>query len=39
MLVSDDGAGIDLAKVRAAAVKRGVLSPEKAEKLNETESL
>jgi two-component system chemotaxis sensor kinase CheA len=39
MLVSDDGAGIDLAKVRAAAVKCGVLSQEKAEKLNETESL
>ena len=39
MLVSDDGAGIDLMKVRAAAVKRGVILPEKAEKLNEAEAI
>jgi two-component system chemotaxis sensor kinase CheA len=39
MMVSDDGAGIDIAKVRTAAVKRGLISPEQAAQLDEAESL
>jgi two-component system chemotaxis sensor kinase CheA len=39
MMVSDDGAGIDMAKVRTAAVKRGLISPEQAAQLDEAESL
>ena len=39
MMVSDDGAGIDIAKVRTAAVKRGLISPEQAAKLDDAESL
>jgi two-component system chemotaxis sensor kinase CheA len=39
MMVSDDGAGMDMAKVRTAAVKRGLISPEQAAKLDEAESL
>ncbi len=38
VLVADDGAGIDLAKVKASACKLGVLSPEEAEKLGESEA-
>jgi len=39
VLVSDDGAGIDAAKVRAAALKVGVVSPEETEKLGEPEMM
>ena len=39
MMVSDDGAGIDIAKVRTAAVKRGLISPEQVAQLDEAESL
>lgn len=39
ILVSDDGAGIDAGKVRAAALKLGVLSRDKASNLNEEETL
>lgn len=38
ILVSDDGAGIDAAKVKAAACKRGIVSAEEAEKLDEQEA-
>lgn len=37
--VSDDGAGIDAARVRAAALKQGILFAEEALKLNETQLL
>lgn len=36
--LSDDGAGIDTAKVRAAAVARGLLTPEQAERLSEAQA-
>ena len=39
MLVSDDGAGIDAGKVKAAALKAGLLTPEKAEALGDREAL
>ena len=39
VLISDDGAGMDVAKVRAAALKLGIVSQEEAEKLNEKEAL
>jgi two-component system chemotaxis sensor kinase CheA len=39
MIISDDGAGIDIAKVRTAAVKRGLISPEQAAQLDDAESL
>jgi two-component system chemotaxis sensor kinase CheA len=39
ILVSDDGAGIDRAKVRAAALKLGLVSQEEAQKLDETQVL
>jgi two-component system chemotaxis sensor kinase CheA len=39
ILISDDGAGIDVAKVRESAVKVGVLSQEQADRLNEQELL
>jgi two-component system chemotaxis sensor kinase CheA len=39
MMVSDDGAGIDMAKVKTAAVKRGLISPEQVAQLDEAESL
>jgi len=39
LLISDDGAGIDTAKVRDSAVKQGLLSAEDAMQLNEEESL
>jgi two-component system, chemotaxis family, sensor kinase CheA len=38
IVVSDDGAGIDVHKVRAAAVKLGVLSKEDAGQMNEQEA-
>jgi two-component system chemotaxis sensor kinase CheA len=38
LAVSDDGSGIDAAKVRMSAVKLGILSPEEAEKLDEERS-
>lgn len=37
--VSDDGKGIDASKVRETAVRRGILSPESAERLSEAETL
>ncbi len=37
--VSDDGRGIDLAKVKKKAVQRGLISKEKVKKLSETEIL
>ena len=39
ILVSDDGAGIDLAQVRAAAAKSGILSREAVAKLDQEEAL
>jgi two-component system chemotaxis sensor kinase CheA len=39
ILVSDDGSGVDVAKVRVAAVKLGVVSQEEAEKMGEEEAL
>ncbi len=39
ILIADDGAGIDAAKVRSAALKSGVISQEEAGKLDEQESL
>jgi two-component system, chemotaxis family, sensor kinase CheA len=38
LTISDDGAGIDTGGVRAAAIKRGVLSPEDAAALGEPET-
>jgi two-component system chemotaxis sensor kinase CheA len=37
ILISDDGAGIDIAKVKTSAVKVGILSQEEAGRLNEQE--
>jgi two-component system chemotaxis sensor kinase CheA len=39
ILVSDDGAGIDLDRIRSAAVKAGTVTPERADKLNAQEVL
>jgi two-component system, chemotaxis family, sensor kinase CheA len=39
VLVADDGAGIDIQKVRAAAVQLGLVSPEDARQLDEQHSL
>ena len=39
ILVSDDGAGIDVEQVRAAALRLGLLAPEAAEKLGPQETL
>jgi two-component system chemotaxis sensor kinase CheA len=39
ILVSDDGAGMDMKKVKDAAVKRGSLSQKEAENTNEEEAL
>jgi two-component system chemotaxis sensor kinase CheA len=39
ILISDDGAGIDIARVRESAVKVGVLSQEQADRVNEQELL
>ncbi|UUZ78369.1 response regulator [Polaromonas sp. P1(28)-13] len=38
LIVSDDGAGIDAGKVKASAVKRGLISAEEAARLSESES-
>ncbi len=37
--VSDDGAGIDAASVKSAALKRGIISQEEAKRLSEQEAL
>jgi two-component system chemotaxis sensor kinase CheA len=37
--ISDDGAGIDVARVREKAVEKGILRPEQAEKLSDREAL
>jgi two-component system chemotaxis sensor kinase CheA len=39
ILIADDGAGIEVAKVRAMAAKLGLIAPEEAEKLSEPEVL
>ena len=39
ILVADDGTGIDVAKVKAAAIKLGVVSAEELETLNEHDAL
>ena len=39
ILVSDDGAGIDTAKIRETAVKKGLISRERAESMEESEIL
>ena len=39
LLIADDGAGIDAHKVKAAAVKSGLLPPETADTLSEEEAL
>jgi two-component system chemotaxis sensor kinase CheA len=39
VLIADDGAGVDVGKVRSAALKIGVVSQEEAEKLSEVEIL
>lgn len=39
ILLSDDGAGIDLEKVKSAAVKHGIVSEAEARKLNDQEAL
>jgi two-component system chemotaxis sensor kinase CheA len=38
ILITDDGAGIDVQKVRAAALKSGVVSPEEVQKLDAGEA-
>jgi two-component system chemotaxis sensor kinase CheA len=38
IVVADDGAGIDLQKVRAASVKLGLVSPEDAQKMDEQQT-
>ena len=37
--VSDDGAGIDVTRVKQKAVEKGLLRPEQAEKLSDREAL
>jgi two-component system chemotaxis sensor kinase CheA len=37
--ISDDGAGIDVARVKQKAVEKGILRPEQAEKLSDREAL
>ncbi len=39
IIISDDGAGIDVAKVKEAAAKRGIISKTEAENLNEEDAL
>jgi len=39
IIISDDGAGIDIAAVRSAALKHGIISEEEVNKLSEQESL
>jgi two-component system chemotaxis sensor kinase CheA len=38
-LIADDGAGIDIAKVRSAALRLGAVSPEESERLSDQETL
>lgn len=35
--ISDDGAGLNTARIRSKAIERGILSPEKADKMSEAE--
>jgi two-component system chemotaxis sensor kinase CheA len=37
--ISDDGAGIDIARVKQKAIERGILNPERAEKMSDREVL
>jgi two-component system chemotaxis sensor kinase CheA len=37
--IRDDGRGIDLARLRASAVEKGILKPEEAQRLSEAETL
>jgi len=37
--ISDDGAGIDVARVKQKAIEKGILRPEQAEKLSDREAL
>jgi two-component system chemotaxis sensor kinase CheA len=37
--IRDDGRGIDLARIRASAVEKGILKPEEAQRLSEAETL
>jgi len=39
LLITDDGNGIDTAKIKTAALKSGLLSPEKAQTLDDKEAL
>jgi two-component system chemotaxis sensor kinase CheA len=39
IFVSDDGAGMDVNRIKAAALKLGILSPEEADKITESEVL
>jgi two-component system, chemotaxis family, sensor kinase CheA len=39
LLVSDDGAGVDAEKVKESAVRRGLISPEQARGMSESEAL
>jgi two-component system chemotaxis sensor kinase CheA len=39
MLISDDGVGINTSEIRKVAVKRGLITPDKAEKMSELETL
>ncbi len=39
IMISDDGAGIDASLIKAAAIKRGIITPEQSGKLNEQEAL
>jgi len=39
IVVSDDGAGIDITKITSSAVKQGILSREEADRLDEREAL
>lgn len=39
IVIADDGAGVDIARVRDAAVKSGIISPEEARKLSSQEAL
>lgn len=39
LLVADDGKGIDIAKVKASAVRHGLISREEADRLSEAEAL
>lgn len=39
LLVSDDGTGIDIARVKESAIKHGFISPEEARQLGDTQTL